>query len=196
MVRSGGGELWISHPGASAPTAAYVSQSVVVRIASATLGAVPFWDPEPGFWITKYRRAPAVLIPDWCSWCINGDKPGSAPRVALVLSQLGLTRAGRGAPAGRPGKVYIHTTHGQRLIQQRANAMQNAIKQGREGGKQEREIREFDSRVEMSRRASQQKPGGLCVFLGRPPKNKTPEFRFRLHAPYVSSGSTHRVWFY
>ena len=77
-------ELWISHPGASAPTAAYVSQSVVVRIASATLGAVPFWDPEPGFWITKYRRAPCGVFPDWCSWCINGDKPGSAPRVALV----------------------------------------------------------------------------------------------------------------
>ena len=61
-----------------------VSQSVVVRIASAALVAVPFWDPEPGFWITKYRRAPCGVFPDWCSWCINGNKPGSAPRVALV----------------------------------------------------------------------------------------------------------------
>ena len=34
---------------APAPTAASASQSVVVRIASATLGAVPFWDSEPGF---------------------------------------------------------------------------------------------------------------------------------------------------
>ena len=59
------------------------------------------------------------------------------------------------------------------LIQQRANAMQNAIKQGREGGKQERETREFDSRVEMSRRASQQKPGGVvCVFGEAPKKQK------------------------
>ena len=143
MVRSGGGELCTSHPGASAPTAASASQSVVVRIASATLGAVPFWDPEPRFWITKYRRAPCGVFPDWCSWCINGDKPGSAPRVALVLSQVGLTSAGRGAPAGRPGKVYIQI-HGQRLNTTTRKCYAECNQTGKGGWEtRERERREF-----------------------------------------------------
>ena len=77
------------------------------------------------------------------------------------------------AIAGRPGEVHIHTTHGQRLIQQRANAMQNAIKQGREGGK----TRERDTRVRLpSRNEPEGQPtkarGGCVCFWGDPQKTK------------------------